>query len=300
MKILQYVQSLLHRFDKKTIDEDLDRLRKELRDNTLPPYEAASRFMKNWEFADAELAKFDKNFVRQIDSRFKGNSIEITYEILKRTLENITTLEKLVDKYYSNDIARSAMTYNKATLLQYIESISFAAKFARKHLIYVLTMEAGLLRDNKMVGKELTKAEMNWLISNRPMFIATLKALDTPERELSKSIGDIPDIAIDVDDDSSDAVVASVGVRKLDPFGFNFIGVSLNPIYHFRMAVVEYQVAQYDAAKEERVMLEYQIRDLENSKNGKNDPKIEKAIEYTRDRIQKLDYKIAKMEESDD
>lgn len=300
MKILQFVQSMLHRFDKKTLDEDLDRLRKELRDTTLPPYESASKFMKNWEFGDAELKKFDTNFVRQIDSRFKGNSIEVTYEILNRAMENIATLEKLVDKYYSNDIARSAMTFNKAILLQYIEAVSFASKYARKHLINVLTIEVGVLRDNKMVGNELTKAEMYWLINHRPMFITTLKALDIPARDLAKDMESIPDIAINTEDDSTGAVIAAVGKRKLDPFGLGFIGVAMNPIYHIRMMVVEYQVAQYESAKEEKLMLEYQIRDLENSKAGKNDPKIEKAIEYTRDRIQKLDYKIAKLEEGDE
>jgi hypothetical protein len=43
-------------------------------------------------------------------------------------------------------------------------------------------------------------------------------------------------------------------------------------------------------------MLEYQILDLKNALDNKQDPKLEKALEYTQDRVSRLNFKIRKME----
>ena len=298
MKLKPYIMSLLPIIGKKDISNDLGNLRKELQDQTIPPYASAGTLFKDWKWKDKDLAKFDKNFVKGVDSKFRGNFINVTSGILSRMLDNISTLEKLVDKQYSNDVIRSAMTYSETQLLQYIETVSFAVKYSRKILMFALAAETALQRQNKMVGKELTPAERNWLISNQANYVRAMRQLDTTSRELEKAISAIPDIEVDVD--NIDEVTSTVGLQALDPFSLGVVGAVMNPIYHLRMAIADWQSANYDAAVEERKMVEYRLLDLKNAQAEQSDAKLEKAIAYTQDRIKRLNYKIAKMEEVDD
>lgn len=297
MKIAKYVQSLLPSIEKKSIRKNLDDLRAELRDHTLPPFQTSHEMLKNWRFKDRFCQEVDKKFPREVQSRFRGNYIEVTYFILKRTLENIDTFEKMVDQYYAHDVVRSAMSYSDTQLLQLIEAISFAARYSRKLLMYTLAQEVDAYRDNNLRGSELTKAEIDWLMRNVQVFYLTLRALDKSGKDYMDIFQDIPDIAVDVD--NADNVASMVGSQNLDPLRLGAHGLILNPIYHVRIKLTEWQVARYDAAKEERKMLEFQILDLKNATEGKDDPKLEKALEYTQDRVSRLNYKIQKMEEGD-
>jgi hypothetical protein len=297
MKIAKYVQSLLPSIEKKSVRKNLDDLRAELRDHTLPPFQTSHEMLKRWRFKDRFCQDVDKRFPREVGSKFRGNYVEVTYFILKRTLENIDTFDKMVDEAYAHDVVRSAISYSDTQLLQLIEAISFAVRYARKLLMYTLAQEVDLYRDNNLRGQELTKAETDWLIRNVQVFYLTLRALDKPGKDYLSIFQEIPDIAVDVD--NADNVAAMVGSQNLDPLRLGAHGLILNPIYHVRIAWTEWQVARYDSAKEERKMLEFQILDMKNALDNKSDPKLEKALEYTQDRVSRLSYKIQKIEEGE-
>jgi len=294
MKIAKYVQSLLPSIEKKSIRKNLDDLRTELRDHTLPPFETAYEMLNRWDFKGKYTQDMDKKFPREVKSRFRGNYLEVSYFILNRTLENITTFEKLADQLYGPDLVRSALTYSEAQLLRLIEAVSFAAQYARKMLIYTLAQEVDLYRENNLRDREMTKAEIDWLYNNQMVFLVIMNALDHSGKEYEKIFADIPDIS--VDESTVDSIAATVGAKNLDPLRLGIGGGIINPIYHVRIVITDWQVARYDAAKEERKMLEYQILDLKNALDNKQDPKLEKALEYTQDRVSRLNFKIRKME----
>jgi hypothetical protein len=295
MKIAKYVQSLLPSFEKKTVRKNLDDLRSELRDHTLPPYESAHEMLRRWRFKDNLTQAIDKEFDKEVNSKFRGNYVEVIYFILKQSMDTIGVLEKMADANLGRDVVKSAMTYSDVQLMQLIEALSFAARYARKLLIYTLAVEVDLFRDNNLRGKELTPGEVNWLNVQRPVFYLVMRALSKSPKDIEDLFKNIPDVDVDVE--NMDTVAATVGARNLDPLGIGAHGLILNPIYHVRIALADWQVARYDAAKEERKMLEYQILDLKNAMEGKDDPKLEKALEYTLDRASRLDYKLRKMEE---
>lgn len=74
MKIAKYVQSLLPSIEKKSIRKNLDDLRTELRDHTLPPFETSYEMLKRWTFKDKFTQDMDKKFPREIKSRFRGTT----------------------------------------------------------------------------------------------------------------------------------------------------------------------------------------------------------------------------------
>lgn len=294
--ILKFVQSLLPRIDRKNVDSELDRLRTDLRDHTLPPYLSTLEFMKGWRFKDKWLTDFDKGFIRQVDSRFKGNSLEVIYEVLNRTLDNLTTLERLVKNEYAGDIMRSAMSYSEANLLRIIEGIDFASRYSRLFLIHALGTETSLYRGNRGRSYELSKAQEDWLVSEARLFFDVMRALDHTPRELEKIFKEIPDL--NVDEENADNVAAVTGRSKLEPFYMGASATPLSPIYHIRIAIADWQVARYDAAKEEKKMLEFQILDLKAAMEDKHNARLEQQLEYTVDRVNKLNYRIKRMEEA--
>ena len=295
MKIAKYVQSLLPRIERKDVSTNLEDLRAELRDSTLPPYKTASDMLNNWTFKDKFDQALEQNFSKQVQSQFHGNFVQVIYQILAQTMDNITEIEKLVDALYSKDIIASSLTYSETQLLQLIEAISWATRYARKLLIYVLGAETGLYRQMDLVGKEMPPAEIKWLQNNYMTFFVCLRAMNHSPDQMAQIFQQIPNVTVDAD--NAQNVAASVGAKNLDPLQLGSYGLILNPIYHLRIAYTNWQVARYDAAKEERKMLEYQILDLKNAMANKNDPKLEQALEYTQDRVNKLNFKIQKMEE---
>lgn len=298
MKISNYVQRLLPKFGRDTIEGSIRDIRKELTEHTLPPYESALPLLKDWTFKDKQFIEMERLFKREVQSKFHGNFIEVTFEILKRTNDNLNVLEKLVEKEFARDVVRSSMTYSKAQILRLVEAVDFVITYSRKNLIFVLGRETNLYRQNGMVGKEMRPSEIEWLQANRTTFIALLKTLDRPTRELEKIIDGIPDI--EVDPSNEDMVAATSGRKSIDPMSLGFYSNFKNPIFYIGMRYAEWQVSRYDRAREERTMLEYQILELENSMDGKEDPKIQRAMEYTQDRLDKLNRKISKFEEVGD
>ena len=72
----------------------------------------------------------------------------------------------------------------------------------------------------------------------------------------------------------------------------------LNPIYHIRIRIAEWQAAKYQEAKEERSMVELRLLSLKELKSGKDNARLEQQIEYNQERLSKLTAKIGRMEEN--
>lgn len=294
MKIANYVSSLLPRIARSDVSKNLEDLRVELRDQTVAPYKSAASVFDDWSWKSDFAKDFQKGFKKEVKTRFRGNYVDVTEQILSRTLDNISTLERLVSKTYSNDIIASSISYSETQLLQLIEVVSFASKYARKLLIHTMALEIDEHR-KRPTQTRLTPIEVRWLENNVMVFYYALRALDKSPSDLEKVFKSIPDIEVDVE--NANNVIANVGAKNLDPMGLSVQGLIFNPIYHIRVAYTDWQVARYEASKEERKMLEYQILDMKNALEDKEDPKLEKALEYTEDRLSRLNYKIEKIEE---
>lgn len=296
MKPTDYLASLLPSFERSELLSDVRALKKELVEITLPPYESAAGIYAKWKFRHRDIVEFSKEFDHEVRTEFRGNFVEVLAKVLGRASENLSTIEDLIEKKFAKDVMREGLTYHKANILQYVESITFFSKFARKVLIWTHACETNMIEDRTdRLGKELTPAERDWLRMHRKSFFTITTILSGKEADLKKTIEEVPDIVINPE--NTQGVLATVGARKLDPYHFGLIPVKLNPIYHIGMAIAEWQVSRYNSAVEEKRLLEYRLMALEASKEGKKDANLQQQIEYTENRLQKLNFKIAKMEE---
>ena len=296
MKLTQYITSLLPGFERSELLSDVRLLSKELVEITIPPFEAAAPIYSKWKFQSKAIQDFAKEFDHTVKSDFKGNYVEVLNEVLKRSQENLGVIERMIEKNFAQDIMRDGMTYMKANILQYLEAITFLSKYSRKVLLWTHAAETNVIeKRNDRIGKEMTPAERDWLHVNRASFFAVVNIVAGKPKDVEATLSAVPDIVINPD--NAQNVLATVGARRLDPFHFGLIPIALNPIYHIRMAIAEWQVARYNAAIEEKRGLEYRLLALKGAQDGKKDAKLEEAIEYNEERLSKLNYKLARMEQ---
>ncbi len=294
MKIAKYLSSLLSSFDRAQVIEDIRLLKEELNENTLPPFQAAAEHYQRERFSARSVQDFNAIAVKAVRTDVRGDFLAITAVALTRGDEVLDFLSGKIDKEFARDITAEGMTYLRANILRYIEVVSFTLRYSRKVLMWTYAEEAQQLTGKKNTA--LTKAELSWLMANRDVFFRALNILSVKPKEAERFFKNIPNMVIIPEE--TETVEQTVGLAKLDPFQMNLIPVKLNPIYHVRMAIAEWQVNRYRAAQEEKKALEYRLLALrEMREGGHTDAKLEQTIEYTEGRLQKLNFKMAQMEE---
>lgn len=296
MSILNYFTSLIPSLEKRTILEDINNSLGELKSCTLPILKNTQETMgsNNYRFKDKDIEAFNKKFNRDNKSGIKGNFVSVSYEIAKRIEENGPLLLKVVDEMFSTGMIASAITYRKASVLKYIEATSFFQIYTRKLLSQAYALETAAVGASDL-AQALSPGEAKWLKDNEDTYIGCLTGLSMKSQLFEKALQDTPDTI--VNPDTVNVVHATTG-GKSDPFKMNFIGTSMNPIYHIRLRIADYQNAKYEAAMQERKTIELRILQLKNKQEGKEDAKLEQMIEYNMARLEKLNYKIKKMEEA--
>ena len=299
MKIANFVRSMLPSFSKRRLLEDLKTIEDDLNSVTIPTYERASNTLKGKNWKPELIQDMEYQCSRRV-GLYSGNHIRTIYRCLKNNLEVLKTISGVVGKDYSNDIIKEGITYLMANHIQYVEMSNFVNTYSRRYLIYVLTTEA--LNTAKTVDYQ-AKSEMmreeEYLKSSKENFIIGLGILSRSVVDIDKELDKVPDIT--VDQDKAAIATATVGAAKLDPLGFNLIPVPLNPIYHVRMGYAAWQVNRHLLAQEEKKQLEFKMLQLKELKdNGQSDAKLDQQIEYTATRIDKLRYKMKRMEEENE
>lgn len=287
MKILPYIKSLLPSFEKETIKEDIRATIDELNAYTIPVYKTASK-MFNTPPTNKLSVLTEKGFKNRLDD-FKGNHIQTILKAMVSLEKNLQKIDDLFDKEFKSTILKDTFTYTRVQMLQYIEVAAFLSQYARRYLLLVATLE---------VTQELTKAQQRdfrWIEQNKDAFIVGLHGALLTAKQVEEKLRDAPDVL--VNDESVAAMNATRGRGATDGFKHGLIiGTKFNIIYHVRMAIADWQVARHNLAKEEKEALELKLFYLKQKAEGKEDARLEQQIAYLEERIEKIKFKIHKME----
>jgi len=302
MKIIDFFKSLLPNFAKQTVLEDIRTTKLVLTTVTMPAYQDAIRAFGGRKFGNEALQKDWEVYRRNVKGASGSNTVMAIEKAFKDMLATLDLTETLVEKDYNDDIEGSGVTYYKAAVLQMIESISFATDYANKYLNYIYVIEAAELSESEenetfldQINASIMPAEVRFLRDRFVDFCTVMDTLSKPTAKLKADFEDIPDVAITAAGDQ--IVQRSIGPSKLDPFRHGFVPLVMNPIYHIRMRVADYQHYRYEQAKATKDILQLRKLKLERQLAGKPDAAIEKQIEYTQKRIDELTLQIRKVEE---
>ncbi len=298
MSIMNFIGSLLPSFKKDTLRQDIHNAMNDIHRNTIPAYKSAISILGRIKFKDAAVIDYNKDFMNAVKPTVRGNYIVAIENILQELDKKAVVVERYVERYYTDEAFRSAMSPIKVSVLQYIEAMSFASRYARKLLSWTLTNEANAVEgdpDYKQ-SMSLTDPEISWLQKRRYDFFTVMKALGGTVENLDKTLSQTADIVLTPD--NFEMVTANVEPDRIDPFGFGFLPVWLNPVYHIGMKVAEYQAANFAQAEEEKKMLEIKVLNLEQQVKGKSDARLQEALSYNKERLKKMEFKLRQMEEN--
>lgn len=294
MKLLSYIRAIANMFSKDTLRDDIRITLSELNTTTIPAYATSLQMLKTWTFKSPEMKEMISAW-GGIAERKSGNIIQSIHADLVAAVENMHFIEKYVDTNFGDDVIAAGLTFPKAQVLQFVDACSFSSRYARKYLNYVIICETAQFPDAAViVADELSKAEIQWLKENFTNFIFALNAAGTNPNQLPKIINDMPDVV--VSEDSDTAARAIGGDKKTDPLKMGFIPIAINPIYFYGMRKAEWQAKRFKAAQEELKILQLRKLQLEKLADGKPDAGLKRQIDYMAQRIQNLNYDIAKLE----
>src|SRR5205085_1966090 len=147
--------------------------------------------------------------------------------------------------------------------------------------------EAGGVTVVDEINQSIVPAEVRYLKDNFIQFCTIMANLIKPVTMIESQLQQIPDIVIT--DENSKTLEHTAGDSKIDPFSHGIVPICMNPIYHFRMRVAEWQVDRLNNAKEEKKLLELRKLKMERAKAGKKDAGLDKQIDYIQGRIENLD-----------
>lgn len=296
MNIFQYIRSLVPTLEKRHVLNDLRMLREDIIDITLPSYSSSVALLGEQSLRSKEATVFQKAFDQAVTGhRIKGSYLNVINAILQLAVDQVDVIEDAVKRHFAKDIVSSGITYRQANILRYAELLRFVAKYSRLRLNVSVAAEINMVRGNAAdMGKEISNPEQAWLDRNRLAYLAALNVIMESSRDLATVLNNVPDITADVD--AASVVANTVGLSKIDPKRLNRVGFNGNPLFHFRMIKEDILTAEYEAALEERRMLELLLLDFEQAQSGSEDAALQRKIEGTRARVETLKFRIAKRE----
>lgn len=294
----QFVSSLLPGFSRMQIEEDIRILKDGIHDTILPTYENASEYFGINGFGNKDVKDLDSLIIKTTKSdnneiKDTSNFVNIILQQQKNTMSVLEMLDNDLDHFFDKEVTKSGITYSHTNIIKYLSLCEFNGRYVKKLLMWTMQKEHESL--NKKIESPFTQAELNWLFENRNLFIRSIRILSIPERKVKGMVKLTPRMVVIPEE--VDTTIASVGVNKLDPMSMGFLPPKLNPIYHIGMKVAEYQAARYERNTEEKRSLEFRLLALKDARDGNSNPRLEQEIEYTENRIKKINYKISKFEE---
>jgi hypothetical protein len=273
MKVEQYIATLAPSLRKDKILDDLGVVRKSLKDTTIPAYETLDTLFGKWKWQSPEMKTMSTSF-----GRLAGNK------------GVVPTIQQ-----FNEEVVSTALTYKKATILQYLEAVSFLSTFARKFANFLLVAETATFPDSDVtLQTSFAPAEISYIQDKFLMFAQALVALSGKPEDIEKRLNESPDVVVKAA--SAGALEQTLGKTKTDPMKLNFISSTWNIFHHIGKAIAEWQVSKYNGAKEELQLVQMRKLYLEKLQAKKPDAALAHEIEYMEGRVQNINAKIAKME----
>ena len=241
------------------------------------------------------------NSIKPSYSKHSGNIGKTLTSInadIKKVSALIPRLHSILNDTSVEVIYFKQLPMNLFYTLRTIVQLQNIASNIKPMLNYVITAE---LHQNGSDIDNLPKPTVAAVLSKSKSFTAQLEYMAGDVKKFSQTLGELPEIFMDVNEgDMLIQLREYIDSTVLKPSG-NVDGITRgfigNPLYHLGKLRAEWRALAYKRTKDEVRVLELKIIQLQNSKDGKNDAKIDEQIEYYQDRINAFNQTILKYEE---
>lgn len=297
MNILSGLTDFVYSFKSENIVEGLIDTRNRMREGSQEVVKKCAEetatvdFSKNKDYI-AALTFFKTNFyTNNVKNLFEGYGLFL--QICDKHLDQMIGL---TNKYFTATVDKDSLTYPRAQILAMAESIEFVSDYVSKHCRYLIAKQNELAGGTK-VDKVVSRATIKYLVDNQVDFFNALNRISKIKAgDLEKTLKAIPDVKISEDGSEKKMFPA----HALDPSGITsrFFSATYNPFYYWRMWRVDRAHEKYKLAKEEAESIKIELEAMSAQMNtGQVDAYLERQRDLAIERLNKLEYQIAKHEE---
>jgi hypothetical protein len=290
-KFIDFLKSLIPNLKKSDVVANLLGLREELEEHTIPMWES---LRTNNLFGDRHVYKSNWAKVKLgiFKSRTKkGTGFQSTILAVLQALPNqIQELGNLLTKNSSGqDIVISGVSYQTATILQLVDNLRFYSSYSRKFAMLLMHYEAEAGDHPPYSNAVLKRLEQEY-----EAYCNLTALLLTSGNALAKLISSIPTITVD-----ASGIAETVQGDNVQPIRMGFAPSRFNLIWRIRTAIADLQADYYHEAKEEKLLLELHIVNLQTILAGSpGNAAVEKQIAYHQARLLDLTNHILELEQA--
>lgn len=295
MNLIAFIKSLLPRFNKDRLTEEARITLAELEGMAIPSYKAAFEGLASRNFSSKQITEMEKTFKRMVKGAGKENIVGAVYSGLETLLKNHKYIQDNIEKHFEEEVIISGISVLKVNLIRLLEFHSFCTRYSLKLLNYIYILETQEVNgDSRYVKDSMSPADIEWVNKHFFDFCVAMSISTKSEKDLETTISKIPDVSLS---EGSEASLAALGEEKTDPFNTRMVaGFSSSPIFHARLVVAEYQANRYKEKKELKTVLELRLLNLQKNLEKNPDAALEKEIEYTQSRVDKLNHYLIQAE----
>lgn len=298
MDLSSVFSSLTNTFKSDDITDNLIETRNRIREGSM---EVVNQCIKDTASVDFSKNRDYVSTLTTIRRHYKKANDKMTLfqcfaMVLDQADNHLNEAIGLVDKYFTKTVDKSSLTHPRVQLLSLGETIDFVADFIPKYCHFVIAKQNELAGGEK-VEKVLSRGKIKWINENTMDFYKALSSLSLLNlNELEKILKSIPDVVVTESGDEN----KMFDKNKLDPtmMGSRFFSARFNPFYYWRMWRVDAAHEKYKMAKEEVESIKIELEAMNSQiQNGQVDAYTERQRELAIERMNKLEYQIAKHEE---
>ncbi len=299
MKIGAFIKALLPKLEKDTLAEDLRITLDELDKIVIPAYNSALPFFKTYSPVSKEVALLSSSFKRNYSNPKMAKQPNFISDIciaLPNVRANAETILGQAEQILSEDIISEGLTAKKVLLVRAASMLSFISRYSIDLLNLVYEAEAQATGTPESYESiKLAPKVRERTLKHIVQFGLLLSDYGMEGKKFADSLSAVPDILINSKNASS---VASVYKEKeVDPFSDSYMpGFTASPIYHVRLVIAEWQNSRYQANKEKKQVLELRLLYLKQLKDKGSNAALEREIEYTQNRVTKLERYLESVE----
>lgn len=253
-------------------------------------------------FNDKEVKDYSDNLVKYL-SKTGLNHTHLAHptmlEYIIPALQNVAGLanflSRTIDKDMGRSVSTSVLSFNKATILRFVDVIDFAGTYAATLLNWVTARELASVTGSNIAPKAISPGDLENLHSKAIIFGISMRILGTPINRLQADYADIPEAVFDPE--TYQDLMHSFGEQKVDPLGFASVPFPLSIVLRIQLWRAEKQMDAYEECVRAGKSAEMRVLLMRKQQaEGSGDAALEKLLGVYEKQYEELKYERARLE----
>lgn len=289
MAIIDFLKTLPSSNDTQRVTDGIRNLRRVIDNSAIPALEAIKAgFPEGYKFKNDQVAQIDRVLVKAVKNDIKlprqgGDSIDYILFTMQQLTSNLSVFEDVAIRIFKGkSFSNAGMAYNKGNVLQYIEAADYFVRFTRRYYNLLTAFELAELSgapSTEGVGPDDLANTMN----NLQTYASVMIGLSGKVSETKKTIDSLSTMTIS---DNESSVIAVVGRKGVNPWGFSDLPWPLSLVFRFQMNDANSVLDDYRTAEQECKAIECRIILIQEAiDNNGGDAALEKRLDAYNSRL---------------